>query len=121
MTDNRCEPEVVGFAARVEAKLREHATPPAMTEYTPTVEEAREGYSYYATNMGDWDFEQKKAEGRAEFDRMIAGVERAAAVKALREAATAIEHDELYSDDRDGWAVDLVAGRAIELESGEQP
>jgi hypothetical protein len=45
-------------------------------EYTPTWFEARQQYG-----SGD-DYDQ------AEFDRMIAEVERAAAVKALREAAT---------------------------------
>ncbi len=50
-----------------------------MTEYTPTVEEVRE----------EWATAPRRDRNAryAEFDRMIAAVERAAAVKALREAA----------------------------------
>jgi len=50
-----------------------------MTEYTPTVEEVRQQIDDGSLTTGGIDGEM--------FDRMIAVVERAAAVKALREAA----------------------------------
>jgi hypothetical protein len=53
-------------------------------EYTPTVEEVRAS--------ADWG----AFTDPAEFDRMIAAVERAAAVKALRDAADAIIADLPY-------------------------
>ena len=49
-------------------------------EYTPTVEEVRAS--------ADWG----AFTDPAEFDRMIAAVERAAAVKALRGAGAAVSH-----------------------------
>jgi hypothetical protein len=60
-------------------------------EYTPTVEYARaqyarqENYDYYYE--GDLYLTPDGQLSASEFDRMIAEVERAAAVKALREAA----------------------------------
>lgn len=56
-----------------------------MTEYTPTVEEVRENYADYASE--NCVRRRGTCDHHAEFDRMIAQVERAAAVKALREAA----------------------------------
>ena len=61
-----------------------------MTKYTPTVEEVRDRYADGRTGIGEWtrfDESVKRAveEAYAEFDRMIAEVERAAAAKALDE------------------------------------
>ncbi len=53
-----------------------------MTEYTPTVEEVRDAWITFAVYWGT-----PASRGGEPFDRMIAVVERAAAVKALREAA----------------------------------
>lgn len=55
-----------------------------MTKYTPTVEEVREAYQVAGDGA---DFKRRFNERGIEFDRMVASVERAAAVKALREAA----------------------------------
>jgi hypothetical protein len=57
-----------------------------MTDYTPTVEEVREFYSDKWDSYFDEANTRDYIEGRiADFDRMIAAVERAAAVKALRD------------------------------------
>lgn len=62
-----------------------------MSTYTPTVEEARlvwqewNGYGGLINRTGPEP--TTRADMRAEFDRMIASVERAAAVKALTDAA----------------------------------
>jgi len=72
-------------------------------EYTPTVEEVRAS--------ADWG----AFTDPAEFDRMVAAVERAAAVKALREAARMLEtrqHDLDYS-----WQ--MVHTMADRIEGGE--
>ena len=63
-----------------------------MTKYTPTVDEVRDRYADGRTGIGEWtrfDESVKRAveEAYAEFDRMIASVEREAAEKALTEAA----------------------------------
>jgi hypothetical protein len=53
-------------------------------EYTPTVEDVREAYQVAGDGA---DFKRRFNERGTEFDRMIAAVERAARVEALREAA----------------------------------
>ena len=53
-------------------------------EYTPTVEEVRDAWWRDQNTPGDLDLDDRH---NAAFDRFIAVVERAAAVKALREAA----------------------------------
>ena len=63
-----------------------------MSDYTPTVDEVRDRYADGRTGIGEWtrfDESVKRAveEAYAEFDRMIAEVERAAAAKALEEFA----------------------------------
>jgi hypothetical protein len=99
-----------------------------MTEYTPTVDEVRGAYAKWIADP-EW------------FDRMIAAVERAAAVKALREAARAAEafadkaieqrDDSDYPESHYGNRLDGVAwgsyqvavslhDRADRIESGEQ-
>ena len=62
-----------------------------MTKYTPTVDEVRDRYADGRTGIGEWtrfDESVKRAveSAYAEFDRMIAEVERAAAAKARGEA-----------------------------------
>ena len=64
-----------------------------MTKYTPTVDEVRDRYADGRTGIGEWtrfDESVKRAveEAYAEFDRMIAEVEREAAARALEEAAS---------------------------------
>jgi hypothetical protein len=80
-----------------------------MTEYTPTVEEVREKWACLLGGL----YRDKRY---AEFDRMIAAVERAAAVKALREAAQMLENrqgDLAYS-----W--EMVRTEADRIESEGQ-
>ena len=62
-----------------------------MTKYTPTVDEVRDRYADGRTGIGEWtrfDESVKRAveSAYAEFDRMIAEAERAAAAKARGEA-----------------------------------
>lgn len=78
-----------------------------MAEYTPTVEEVRDEW---ATALRG-----ERNARCAEFDRMIAAVERAAAVKALREAADAIYHGQHAESVRQ-----MLGRRADRIESGEQ-
>lgn len=61
-----------------------------MTDYTPTPEEVRDawiGQEVLRDSLRGRSAPDDEAVFGAEFDRMIAAVERAAAVKALREAA----------------------------------
>ena len=62
-----------------------------MTKYTPTVDEVRDRYADGRTGIGEWtrfDESVKRAveSAYAEFDRMIAEAERAAAARARGEA-----------------------------------
>jgi hypothetical protein len=94
-------------------------------EYTPTVEEVRGFY------------DERFRGGGTEFDRMIAVVERAAAVKALREAAEHVrnlwaveESVEAHNPTERAMRLQLMqefevlgghfSGRADRIESGEQ-
>lgn len=67
------------------------------SEYTPTTNDVRELYQGQLEKTGDnlYTFvDEDKA--NAQFDRWLAGVKRATAVKALREAADAIIADLPY-------------------------
>jgi hypothetical protein len=57
-------------------------------EYTPTVQEVRDAWWRDQNTPGDLDIDDRHD---AAFRRMIAQVERAAAAKALREAAQSVE------------------------------
>ena len=64
-----------------------------MNDYTPTTDEVRDSLvhlnKYYAEQYGDVDLLVVESETAAQFDRWLAEVERAAAEKALEEAADA--------------------------------
>ena len=67
-----------------------------MTEYIPTLDEVRDKYADARVGIGEWtrfdeSVKQAVESAYAEFDRMIASVERAAAARALEEAADDIE------------------------------
>jgi hypothetical protein len=71
-------------------------------EYTPTVEEVRGSYACW---VGDPEW----------FDRMLAAERRAAAVKALRDAATEMSRSGRHD------AAAILADRVIRIESGGHP
>lgn len=77
-------------------------------EYTPTVEEVRRQWN----NAVRSDLVPARS---AEFDRMIAEVERAAAVKALRAAADQLP----YMDNSEVVSVRRLRIRADRIEKGE--
>lgn len=63
-----------------------------MSEYIPTLDEVRDKYADSRVGIGEWtrfdeSVKQAVESAYAEFDRMIAEVERAAAARALREFA----------------------------------
>ena len=63
-----------------------------MTEYIPTLDEVRDKYADARVGIGEWtrfdeSVKQAVESAYAEFDRMIAEVERAAAARALEEFA----------------------------------
>lgn len=77
-----------------------------MSEYTPTADEVRDSYADGRVGIGEWtrfDDSVKRAveEAYAEFDRMIAQVERAAAEKAWGEG-----HAAGRDYQGDGWNCD---------------
>jgi hypothetical protein len=74
-------------------KVPEGPKPDRRPEYTPTVEGVREFYSDEWDSYFDQSNTREYVQGRiVEFDRMIAEVERAAAVKALRRSALILRH-----------------------------
>jgi hypothetical protein len=75
-------------------------------EYTPTVEEVRAS--------ADWG----AFTDPAEFDRMVAAVERAAAVKALREAARLVWVNSPQGPESED-ARDRIEAEADRIEGGE--
>jgi hypothetical protein len=108
--DIRSRPFIVNVQCVVHGALGGHAV--AADEYTPTVDEVRRDYAAGRDRMGlviDLDT-------HADFARFLAAVERAAAVKALREAAVMLENRRgnlAYS-----W--EMVRAEADLIESGEQ-
>lgn len=102
-----------------------------MSEYTPTVDEVREVFADGRTGIGEWtrfDDSVKRAveEAHAEYDRMISGVERAAAARALAWAAEHLSDGLRYEDilEINSWeAVTVCAGilraRAAEIREGK--
>jgi len=98
----------------------ESEAPVSSDEYVPAISELRDFCVEWGKVQHPHIDPRKTGEA---FDRALAAhdavVVREAKAEALREAATAIEHDEMYRDEHEGWTVDVVAGLAIELEKGE--
>ena len=64
--------------------------------YTPTTEEVRDDYAHFQVPGGTAPVTGEFAEGRAEFDRWLAAIERAAAARALEEFVD--DYEDIYAD-----------------------
>ena len=107
-------------------KVPEGPKPDRRPEYTPTVEEVRDQWA----SSPRYRWAVMLSDRFAEFDRMIAAVERAAAVKALREAADEWQtkgwadtprHADRIADRMGAskYALNWMRARADRIESGE--
>ena len=97
-------------------RVPEGPKPDRRPEYTPTVEEVRDGWVWYMAETSDRNL--FSAEDSAEFDRMIAAVERAAEVKALRAAARLVWVNSPQGPESED-ARDRIEAEADRIESGE--
>lgn len=106
-----------------------------MSDYVPTIDEVRDRYADARVGIGEWTrFDESVnlavEEAYAEFDRMIAEVERAAAERALEGAAEDVEG--IKNAARDGmnkfgpypWhaaegVADWLRARAAEIREGK--
>ena len=102
-----------------------------MSDFVPDVGEVRDSLVYlnknHAKQYGDVDLMVVGSETAAQFDRMIASVERAAAARALEEAADEIfvQHSEPDTDKRMAFnrgadaVYDALRARAAEIREGK--
>lgn len=83
-----------------------------MTDYTPTVEQARAAYTRAMRNA----FIASSGEHDAEFDRMIAVVE----AQALEQAVEFLATTPAVTIAGKGGAAELLRARAVEIREGRQ-
>lgn len=98
-----------------------------MSEYTPTIDEVRWAYGDARCVDPDDPTHARGCPQDAEFDRWLAEVERAAAARALEEAADEIyvPHGEIFGLQRDAFnrgadaVYEALRARAAEMREGK--